>query len=325
MVRATYGTSCVLGAAVLWGTTGTAAALAPGVGSLAVGAGAMGIGGLLQAGAALPVIYAHRERLAAVRSLVVLSAVAVTVFPLAFYTSMRMAGVAVGNVVSIGSAPVAAALIERVLDKQRFSRTWMLGAAAAVGGVLILGLARSGGTAQRAHLALGVFLGLVAGFTYAMYSWGAARIMRHQLPSRPVMGAVFGVGGVSLLPVLVVTGGPILHAHHGLVVVAYLAVVPMFLGYILFGAGLRAISASTATTLSLLEPVIATLLAVLVLRERLSVTGWAGIALLLASLAVIAADSRRHQLTPSLVSNPPPSEHPATPMVVVKQLPDLRA
>jgi hypothetical protein len=29
---------CVLAAAVLWGTTGTAAALAPGVGSLAVGA-----------------------------------------------------------------------------------------------------------------------------------------------------------------------------------------------------------------------------------------------------------------------------------------------
>ena len=39
----------VLVAALLWGTTGTAAAMAPGVGPLAIGAAAMGVGGLLQA------------------------------------------------------------------------------------------------------------------------------------------------------------------------------------------------------------------------------------------------------------------------------------
>jgi drug/metabolite transporter, DME family len=36
----------------------------------------------------------------------------VAVFPLAFYSSMRMAGVAARTVVSIGSAALAAALIE---------------------------------------------------------------------------------------------------------------------------------------------------------------------------------------------------------------------
>jgi drug/metabolite transporter (DMT)-like permease len=40
--------------------------------------------------------------------------------------------------------------------------------------------------------------------------------------------------------------------------------------------------------------IVATLLAVLVLRELLSATGWAGMALLLAGLAVIAINSRRH-------------------------------
>ena len=38
----TSGVVCVLAAATLWGTTGTAAALAPGVGPLTVGAAAMG-------------------------------------------------------------------------------------------------------------------------------------------------------------------------------------------------------------------------------------------------------------------------------------------
>ena len=41
----------VLVAALLWGTTGTDAAMAPGVGPLAIGAAAMGVGGLLQAAA----------------------------------------------------------------------------------------------------------------------------------------------------------------------------------------------------------------------------------------------------------------------------------
>ena len=42
------GIVAVLGAAALWGTTGTVATFAPEVGPLAIGAAALGIGGLLQ-------------------------------------------------------------------------------------------------------------------------------------------------------------------------------------------------------------------------------------------------------------------------------------
>ena len=42
------GTIAILVASVLWGTTGTAAAFAPTLGPLAIGAVAMGGGGLLQ-------------------------------------------------------------------------------------------------------------------------------------------------------------------------------------------------------------------------------------------------------------------------------------
>lgn len=50
------GTLAVLGSAALWGTTGTAATFAPEVGPLAMGAAALGIGGLLQALIALPAL-----------------------------------------------------------------------------------------------------------------------------------------------------------------------------------------------------------------------------------------------------------------------------
>ena len=135
---ASSGSVCVLAAAVLWGTTGTAAALAPEVGSLAVGAAAMGIGGLLQAVAALRVMRAHRAGLVEQWRTAAVAAVAVAVYPLAFYSSMRLAGVAVGTVVSVGSGPLAAAVIERVVDRRPLSRRWAVGAAAGLLGIVAL-------------------------------------------------------------------------------------------------------------------------------------------------------------------------------------------
>src|SRR5664280_2314477 len=208
-----------------------AAAMAPGVGPLAIGAAAMGIGGLLQAAAARRVMFTHRGALTAQWRTVLASAGAVAVFPLAFYYSMRLAGVAVGTVVSIGSAPPAAAVIERIVDHQPLSRGWALGTTVGVSGVLALALAHPGqaGTATMTTTArpvLGIALGLLAGFTYALYSWGAVRVMRCGLPSRPVIGAFFGLGGILLLPVLALTGAPIITSGSNLAVAAYLAIVP---------------------------------------------------------------------------------------------------
>jgi DME family drug/metabolite transporter len=289
--RIPSGVVFVLVAALLWGTTGTAAALAPGVGPLAIGAAAMGVGGLLQAAAAGRVMVTHRGALTAQWRTVILSAGAVAAYPLAFYSSMRLAGVAVGTVVSIGSAPPAAAVIERIVDRQPLSRRWAEGTAVGVSGVLALALTHPGAsgpptTTSAAQPALGIALGLLAGFTYALYSWGAARVMRRGLPSRPVMGAVFGLGGILLLPVLALTGGPIITSGSNLAVAAYLAIVPMFLGYVFFGRGLGTVAASAATAVSLLEPAVAALIAVLVLSERLPPMGWLGLGLLFVGLLI---------------------------------------
>jgi DME family drug/metabolite transporter len=61
----------------------------------------------------------------------------------------------------------------------------------------------------------------------------------------------------------------------------------MFLGYIAFGYGLARVAASMATVLTLLEPVIAALLAVIIVGERLPSLGWAGVVLVVGSLAII--------------------------------------
>lgn len=54
-----------------------------------------------------------------------------------------------------------------------------------------------------------------------------------------------------------------------------MALVPMLLGYLLFGYGLTRVTPSAATTLTLAEPAIAALLAVVLVGERLPAIGWA--------------------------------------------------
>jgi drug/metabolite transporter, DME family len=276
---------------VLWGTTGTAATFAPAVSPLAIGAVAMGVGGLLQAVYAAKPIAGQWRGLRERWRLLSLGALAVAVYPLAFYTSMHLAGVAVGTVVSIGSAPIAAAVIERFADRRPFTRRWMVGALLGVGGAVLLSFAGHGSRGGGAGVALGpwaapsgIALGLVAGITYALYSWAAHRVIGSGVSSRAAMGTVFGAGGVLLMPVLFFTGRPLVDSWTNFGVGAYMALVPMFAGYVLFGWGLARIRASTATGISLVETVVAALLAVLVVGERLPAGGWIGAAAILAGL-----------------------------------------
>jgi DME family drug/metabolite transporter len=294
------GTSCgslfVLAASVLWGTTGTAATFAPDVSPLAIGAMAMGFGGLLQAAIAARSIMALAASLRSQWPMVAVGSLAVAAYPLAFYSSMHLAGVAVGTVVSIGSAPLASAVIERIVDKRRFTGRWGVGLVLGVSGAVLLCFA-GGGHGNPATDAgwsppAGIGLGLIAGLTYALYSWAAHRLINTGVPSTTVMGAVFGIGGLLLMPVLAITGAPLVASWQNLAVGVYMALVPMFAGYVLFGLGLARVRASTATTVSLAETVVAALLAVVVVGERLPAIGWAGAALVAASLFVLTLPAR---------------------------------
>ncbi|UBB14919.1 DMT family transporter [Pantoea eucrina] len=291
------GITGVLVAAILWGTTGTAATFAPELSPLAIGAVAMGVGGLLQGLIAADTLLRQRRLIAAQWHFLVTGALAVAVYPLAFYASMRYAGVTTGTVISIGSAPLLSALIEYRFDGMRLTRRWICGATLGVTGMILLCLAQSSGEAAGNEYALsGIALGLLAGFTYAFYSWSARRLMQAGVASRAAMGATFGAGGILLMPVLVMTGAPLLASWNNAAVGIYMALIPMFVGYLCYGYGLARIPASMATTITLLEPVIAALLAVLLVGERLPFAGWAGVSLIVVCLSIITAPAKKHLL-----------------------------
>lgn len=283
------GVAAITVTSVLWGTTGTAATFAPEAGPLAIGSAALGIGGLLQAAVAVRPLRAAASALRTHLALVLLGAFAVMVYPLAFYSSMQLAGVAIGSVVSLASAPLASGLLERLVEHRPLSAWWMVAAGLGIVGAIMLCTSTLHEAIAPATSAVGgILLGLVAGATYATYSWIAQRLMRAGIGRAAAMGAVFGTGGTLLMPVLIATGAPLLATTDALLVTGYMALVPMFAGYLLFGYGLARVPASTATSITLSEPAVATVLAVVVLGERLTVMGWAGLGIIGAVLLILA-------------------------------------
>lgn len=221
--------------------------------------------------------------------------------PLAFYSSMHLAGVALGSVVSLASAPLAAAVLQRFIQRSSLTQWWMLAASLGIVGSVLLCLSKLiHDPANIAQTILGIALGLTAGVTYATYSWCAQQLMNQGVSRAASMGAVFGVGGILLMPVLFVTGEPLVASPQAFYVAAYMALIPMFLGYLLFGYGLARLGASTATTITLSEPAVAAVLAVLIVGERLSPLGWTGlgiIALALVILAIAPANAARPRIS----------------------------
>jgi len=292
--RSTAGIVAVLLASLLWGTTGTTASFLPhDVSPLAVGASTMGLGGLLL------FVTGPRLSLAVLRDRngrrwAALGAVGVFVYPLAFYSAMNFAGVAVGNVVALGSGPVFAAVYEWVGERHPLSRRWAISTGLAVLGIVGLAFGRQvDSQVASAGTIPGVALGLLAGAAYALYAYASSRAILAGQPSRGMMGAMFGVGAVLLVPVLLVTGAPLLQSGSSVAIAGYLAVGPMFVAYLLFGIALRTVRSSSATTIALLEPVVATVLAVVVVGERLNAVGWTGLALVLGGLAILVTARHR--------------------------------
>ncbi|ONN48281.1 EamA family transporter [Acinetobacter seifertii] len=285
------GTIAILVASILWGTTGTAAAFAPTLGPLAIGAAAMGGGGLLQALVASRAIRENRQFIRENLLILLLGIVAVGIYPLAFYSSMHYAGITIGTVVSIGSAPLIAAILERFFDRKALSTIWFLSFVCGVLGVTMLSMGESHAvldSTNQWNKYFGIFLGLVAATTYSLYSWTAKKLIDRGVASKAAMGMIMGGGAVILLPTLLVTGEGLLQSSTNLLVAGYMMLIPMFLGYLLFGFGLKTVNASKATTLTLFEPLVAAIFAIVLVGEHVSWLGWIGMFLIFICILILS-------------------------------------
>jgi DME family drug/metabolite transporter len=107
------------------------------------------------------------------------------------------------------------------------------------------------------------------------------------------MTAEFSLGSLLMAPALIVAGVDWLTRPAGLAVALWLGLGTTAAACILFGRSLRVLEAGPVATLVLAEPLVVTLLGVVVLGERLAPVAVAGAALITAGLAIQGLSSTR--------------------------------
>ena len=277
----------ILGAATLFGTTGTVLANGP----LGVDPVSAGVVRLLVGGAGLAIFsYRHFRQVLGQFWLTGLGAVGVGAYQLCFFYSTRHAGVAVATVITIGSSPLFARLIGALRHRPPPHRLWYLAAL-----ILSVGLAflSSAQDADSQVELVGVISALVAGLSYAIYTECAAVLIDQKLDSTAVMGVLFLSAGILTSPFLLFRPVSWIATQRGVVMIVYFGIVTLSLAYVAFGKGLKKLVPTTVVMLTLLEPVVATLLAYFVLHEKVSGPTWFGTVLVLVGLPIIAISVQR--------------------------------
>jgi drug/metabolite transporter, DME family len=268
---------------MLFGTTGTAQELGPdgttplGVGTLRIVVGAIALWCFAR-------VRPSWSELATHRWLFMLGAAGVAAYQPAFFTGTSRSGVALGTVVALGSGPVFAGLIEWIWLSRRPTRRWLAATAVMViGGALLVFAGEAGATVD----AVGVLGSLAAGLGYAVYAIAAKLLIDRGVDSTVSLAWPFTIGALLLVPFALNEPLGWALTAQGALMLAHLGVLTVGLAYFLYGWGLRTLSSSTAVTLTLAEPLTASMVAVVVLDERLRPAGWLGAALVVAGLAAV--------------------------------------
>jgi drug/metabolite transporter, DME family len=200
-----------------------------------------------------------------------LSGFGLAVCQLGYFAAIPRVGVAIATVVSLGAGPVFIALGAR----ERITSTLLIA-------VLGLGLLLSGDGGTGSGSLLGIGFSLLSAAGYAL----TTLLNREQ--QEPVASAFLGftAGAVILLPLAWI--GNLIPATVSWPLIAYFGLVPTALAYALFYTGLRAIRASTAAVIALIEPLLAAAIGVLAFGEHLTTLSLAGGAVLLAAVVLQA-------------------------------------
>ncbi|MEP7019439.1 MAG: EamA family transporter [Pseudonocardiales bacterium] len=284
------GLLAVSGGALLWGTTGVAVSIIhdrSGLSAVPIGCYRLGIAAIALAlafrGSGVRRI---RGALRMHRWSLVLAGAGLGAYQALYFVGVQNVGVSVSTLISLAVAPVALTIASAVSRRQRPSPIALATLGCAVGGLAMISLASGGASSSAPHPVIGILASLGSGIGYA-----ATTVLNRRLAAEgdPLLltAATSGFGALVLLPVALPFGMALPADAIANAWLIYIGIVTTAIAYGLFYTGLRSTSSEVAGVLTLLEPLAATVLAVLFLGEVLTVPGWYGALLLLVAIAVL--------------------------------------
>jgi len=275
----------VILSAILWGTTGTAQAFAPpGADPRTVGAVRLAIGGLALLLFSILRGFSFRSiRWPATGVPTIFAVASMAAYNLSFFAGVARAGVAVGTIVTIGSAPIISGILGWIFLNERPDLRWVFATLLAISGGILLVL--PGVEIQVDYFGIG--LALLSGLSYSIFSI-ASKGMLSETPPDAAMAVVFTMGAILLSPVLFITDTSWLAQPSGWFSALFLGLFSTAIAYILFARGLLTVPVAKAVTLTLAEPLTASTLGIVLLGERLTLLAALGVALIFAALVSLS-------------------------------------
>jgi drug/metabolite transporter, DME family len=273
----------VVVAGVLFGTVGTASALRP-PGATPVAAGVLRlVVGALVLLAAMPLLGARWSRLPALwrRRPTWVMGVAVGLYQPLFFGAVAQAGVALGTLVAIGCAPLFTGLFAWAMLRHRPTRAWVAATAIAVAGLALL----SWGQVEIVD-PTGILLAVGAGACQGSYVVAAKISLDRGATAIELPAASYAIGSLVILPLLFTQPLGWVASPGGIALVLYLGVVTTAVANVLQIRGLHGLPPGPVATLMLTDPLVATLLGVVVLGETLTPVAAVGLVLVLAGLVL---------------------------------------
>ena len=280
----------VVAAGMCWGMTGTIQALAPEKAtSLTIGsARVFGAGSLLL----LWILFRRRGILRGKTwnaTGILLAAFGLTAYQFAFFSAVKLTGVAIGTMVAIGSAPVLAGILGRVFFKECLSSRWFLSTLLAITGCFLL--VAAGNSNFSSASVTGTMLAFGAALSYALEGAGL-RLIGARDPIETV-SLISVVSAAMAFPWLITGDISWIFSLRGMICIFFLSVLTTILPFSLFAKGIGKITLGKAYTLSLSEPMTAWMLSALVLGEKLSLIGSIGVFILFSGIIILACDKNK--------------------------------
>ena len=221
-------------------------------------------------------------------------ALAVLSYQISFFIGAARIGVAMGTLGALATAPFFAGVLGWIVGTGKPSAVWAVSTLLGITGLALI----TGVSEVRDNV--GFFAVFISGVMYAVFTVFGVRLTRtHDVTGAEVLGAAFGIGAILSLPIVLVTSAWI---NSAVLVgfVLYIGLATTALGYILFGNGLTHLSPGTVSTLTLAEPVLATLMGVFILGEAMNLRGWIGCAVIIGALALLGIVESRTPTKSSL-------------------------
>jgi len=289
--RGIHPTAGVLGASVLFGTSGTARSFLP------ESASSLGIAAMRLLIGAIPLVifalWRHREQFRRPSWGIVVAGGAMGLFQVLFFQSVSLAGVAVGTMVAIGSGPIFATSAEFVMTR-KFSWAVVGGVGVALVGLsfLVFGSSSTDGTQISSQ---GILSGLGAGACYAAYTHMSKNLLMRGWSGSWVMAQSFFVSALLCSAFLFTVPMQWLVSAESVMTVLYLGVATISVPYLLYALSLARLSSAVVVTLTLMEPVTATALGAFFLREKISWLSWMGAAIVLLGLVYTGLTTQKSE------------------------------